>query len=302
MRALLLAAVALLALGATDAHEHERRRHTHARRSQPVDADWDADDALTDEERDLWEGTAPAQLQPSGDHRLPRGSIQLAAFVSGAANRTIASHSPTTLPATPGLEVGLGADDAAPAVSAAPSAQPASAAVALVAQPPQAPALDNPSPVDPDSVRYLGAGGGTYCVSFGHRPLLVPLLNHSSPSPAHACAAETSATTARLDAMDKALKQLLGSVDALSAAVGATFSAGGSGGGGGGPNEYVGGYKQGFADGYSHGFHEAKMSKGDEPPTPATSDLAAQVRLSPALAWLQPLTSATGPRASSKGR
>ena len=81
----------------------------------------------------------------------------------------------------------------------------------------------------------------------------------------------TTAYASRLDSMEKALQQLLASVETLSASISAS-----GGVGSGGTNEFTLGYKQGFADGYSHGFHEAKLSLKDQPPTPATSDIAQQ--------------------------
>lgn len=57
---------------------------------------------------------------------------------------------------------------------------------------------------------------------------------------------DSMSLVAKLESMDRCLKQLVGVVQSLSAAMGERSSS----------NEYPRGYKQGFADGYSRGSHE----------------------------------------------
>ena len=58
---------------------------------------------------------------------------------------------------------------------------------------------------------------------------------------------------AKLDSMNRCLKQLIGAVQSLSAAMSTSAPAAGDAGANG---EFMGGYKECFSDGYSHGFHE----------------------------------------------
>ena len=290
--AALAAALLLLASAPTAAHSTSRRRH-HSHRAHTDAASHDAAAAVQpDDEQELWDSPAapshrrlPSGARPTAniDEHLAqpgsgaRGSLELMAAEPGVStlhaiaarsvtaaakrareeearaladiNQTIVSQQSSadlsaTLPATPGLEMGAGTPSdvaAAAAGSSASAVAPPAGAVSLLAPATQSTQLFGSLDANTNSVSYLGSGDGS------------------------------TTFNARLDSMEKCLKQLLSSVETLSASVSSS-----GGGGGGGTNEFTLGYKQGFADGYSHGFHEAKLAGRDQPPNPATADIAQQ--------------------------